>query len=294
MAAAEGWTDRVPAIRFASGAVDGAHHRGSSRKASPSRFPPRSRLRVARANPDRTSGRRRVDDPAPLDDLNATVGNEATSGLPSRLHQLPPVVVASDAAGSLTRTDRRPSGSAGQETKDFPLQILVRRTWPGRAAAGRAVADVIPVSGPLATPHDESSAGAAGLRRVICPGRVSLHVTIPDRIPRFTRGGRRRGVRDHGLTGRTDLSAVAANAVAGPREPVRVPLAALPRRPLSGLRRRRRQPSSSTSGSGSRGCSDAACAPDPCDPDCPAAPRSAVEPRRRPDVSSRSAGTVHR
>lgn len=180
MAAAEGWTDRVPAIRFASVAVDGTHHRGSSRQASPSSFPPRSRLRVARANPDRTPGRRRVDDPALLDDLNATVGNEATSGLPSRLHQLPPVVVASDAAGCLTRTDRRPPGSPGQQTEDFPLQILVRRTRPGRAAAGRAVADVIPVSGPLATPRDESSAGAAGLRRVACPGRVSLHATIPD------------------------------------------------------------------------------------------------------------------
>ena len=111
------------------------------------------------SEPDRTLRRRRIDDPPTLEHLDLATHREAPRRGPRPFHKRPPII--RHHAGGLARADRRPASTGLEKGADLGFEPPVEIAGAIPTTPIGAVPDVVPVTGPLATPLDTTTAGIA-------------------------------------------------------------------------------------------------------------------------------------
>ena len=130
----------------------------------------------ARSNSDLTAGSIGVHWSPVLDDLDPSGGGKTPGGSAGGLEQVRPLLRGCS-AGDLGWADRVIAGSRLQKLGDDRLQRTIGVANPRTPTGLRAVADGIPVSGPLLPPGEGSAAGHAG-----STGKWGGHQAKPKRV----------------------------------------------------------------------------------------------------------------
>ena len=111
------------------------------------------------SEPDRTLRRRRIDDPPALKYLNLAAHHETPRCGPRPFHERTPII--RHHASRLARADRRPASASLEKGADLGFEPPIEIAGAIPTTPIGAVPDVVPVTGPFATPLDTTTAGIA-------------------------------------------------------------------------------------------------------------------------------------